>query len=82
MAPYANVTSRRMIQFLKWLGNHKEVDVVSGGKHPTKVTCKKNGETYPLPLGHSFVNKHIVKHFMERLVKNDVCSMEEFNNKI
>ncbi len=82
MGQYANVTSQRMYQFLKWLGNHKEVDVLVGGRHPTKVTCHKNRETYPLPLGHGSVNKHIVKHFMEWLVKNQICTVEEFDQRI
>jgi hypothetical protein len=71
-----------MYQFLKWLGNHKDVDVTDGGKHPTKVTCRRNGESYPLPLGHSVVNKHIIKDFMEWLGKNGVCTEQEFDDKI
>ncbi|MDD2785505.1 MAG: hypothetical protein PHS79_01270 [Patescibacteria group bacterium] len=71
-----------MYYFLRWLGNHKNVDVISGGKHPTKVTCRQSGETYPLPLGHSFLNKHIVKDFMEWLVKNEICSEQEFDERI
>ena len=82
MGQYANVTSRRMYQFLKWLGNHKEVDVIDGGKHPTKVTCRRNGESYPLPTSHSVVNKYIVKDFMEWLVRNGACTEQEFNEKI
>jgi len=82
MGQYADVTSKRMLQFLKWLCNHKEVDVTHGGNHPTKVTCRKNGESYPLPLGHSYVNKHIVKHFMEWLVMNGACTTQEFDEKI
>lgn len=81
MGTYANITSKRMLQFLRWLGNHKKVDIVSGGTHPTKVICH-NGETYPLPLSHTIVNKHIVKHFCVWLVKNEVCTQQEFNDKL
>lgn len=83
MGQYANVTSRRMYQFLKWLGNKKTVDVIVGGTtHPVKVACQKNGESYPLPISHRMVNKHIVKDFMEWLVRNEICTKEEFDERI
>lgn len=82
MGQYANVTSRRMYQFLKWLGNHKEVDVIAGGAHPIKITCHSNGESYPIPISHRFVNKHIVRDFIEWLVKNNICSKDEFDRHI
>lgn len=82
MGEYANVTSRRMYQFLKWLGNHKDVHILVGGHHPAKVTCHKNQETYPLPISQAFVNKNIVKDFMEWLVKNGVCTRDEFDEKL
>lgn len=82
MGGYTNIKSRRMFQFLKWLGNHKNVDVVVAGKHPVKVICRLSGESYPLPLSHSEVNKFIVKDFMEWLVKNEVCTEEEFDENL
>ena len=82
MGQYANVTSRKLLQFLKWLGNHKKVDVMIAGKHPVKVTCHNSSESYPLPTSHSMVNKHIVKHFMEWLVENDICTQQEFDERI
>lgn len=83
MGQYANVTCNKMYQFLKWLGNHKSVDVTVGGRHPAKVLSRKNGEVYPLPIGHSkVVNKHIVKDFMEWLVRNEVCSQSEIDERM
>ena len=82
MGQYADVTSRRMLQFLKWLGNHKSVDITVGGKHPIKVICPRSGESYPLPISHTAVNKHIVKHFMEWLVKNEICTKQEFDKHL
>ena len=81
MGQYANVTSRKLLQFLKWLGNHKKVDVKIGGNHPIKVTCQNSSESYPLPSSHIMVNKNIVKHFMEWLVKNDICTQQEFDER-
>ena len=82
MGQYANVTSRKLLQFLKWLGNNKKVDIKVGGNHPTKVTCQNNNESYPLPISHTMVNKNIVKHFMEWLVKNEICTQQEFDERI
>jgi hypothetical protein len=82
MGQYANVSSKKIYNFLKWLGNNKMVDVTVGGKHPAKVVCNKNGEVYPLPIGHREINKHIVRAFMEWLVKNEVCTKEEFDRRI
>lgn len=82
MGQHANVTSRRMYQFLKWLGNKKEVDVVVGGGLPAKVTCQKNGESYPFLISHTMVNKHIVKDFMEWLIRNGICTKQEFDERI
>ncbi|MFA4845859.1 MAG: hypothetical protein WC654_04850 [Patescibacteria group bacterium] len=82
MGKYANVTSRRMIQLLKWLGNHKDVDVVTGGRHPTKVTSRRSQETYPLPIGHTMVNKYIIQDFVKWLVRNDICTEQEFDENI
>lgn len=82
MGSYANITSRRMYQFLRWLGNHKEVEVLVAGKHPVKVTCSHNQESYPLPISHKIVNKHIVNDFIEWLVKNQIGTREEFDDKL
>lgn len=82
MGQYANVSSKKMYCFLRWLGNNKDVDVIVGGKHPAKVICKKNGEAYPLPISHREVNKHIIKAFMEWLVKNETCTKEEFDRQL
>ena len=82
MGQYASVTAKRMYQFLKWLGGHTDAHVTIGGRHPTKVTCPKTGQSYPLPISHAVVNKHIVKDFMEWLVKNDICTKDQFDEKI
>ena len=74
MGQYANVTSRKLYQFLKWLGNHKKVDVI--------ITCQNNNESYPLPMSHAMMNKNIVKHFMEWLVKNEICTQQEFDERV
>lgn len=82
MTRYADIASKRILRFLKWLGNHRDVEVAEGGNHPTRVTCLNSGESYPLPTGHAYVNKHIVKHFMEWLVKNGVCTEQEFDERL
>lgn len=39
-------------------------------------------ESYPLPISHRMVNKHIVKDFMEWLARNEICTKEEFDERI
>lgn len=82
MGEYAGITSKRMYRVVKWLGKHKAVDVVVGGNHPIKVTAHKTNESYPLPISHKIVNKHIVKDFVEWLVRNEVCTKKEFDEKL
>lgn len=81
MGQFANITFKRMKNFLKWLGNHKTVDVLVAGNHPIKVTCHESKQSYPLP-GHREVNKHIVKDFMEWLIKNGILTEEEFKEHL
>jgi len=37
-------------------------------------------QLFRLPTSHKFVNKYVVKDFMEWLVEQDICSEEEFRN--
>lgn len=80
MGEYANIKPRTFLQLLKWLANNKNVDVTVGGKHPTKVKCHSDG-SYPLPY-HKRIDKNIVKSFMDWLVKNGVCTKEEFDSHL
>lgn len=80
MGTYADIKSKQLRNALRWLENHKDIEVFGGGRHNTKVTCIHTGKSYPLPLSHSkSVNKNIVKDFVEWLVKNEVCTEEEFD---
>lgn len=82
MGQYANIKSKRMVRFVKWLGKHKAVDIIQAGKHPIKVESHQTRESFPLPVSHREVNKHILKNFKEWLVKNEVCTEEEFHKKL
>jgi hypothetical protein len=42
----------------------------------------RNGKSYPVPVNHRVMDKYIVKDFMEWLVKNEVCTKEEFEKKL
>ena len=82
MASYVDVKSRKIKRLLKWLVNNTGVEVGSAsGKH-TKVTCIHNGRSFPLPLSHRVVNRYIVEAFGKWLVDNEVCSKEEFDEKL
>ncbi len=82
MGGYANIKIKKFYNFLEWLKNHKPVEVISGGKHVVKIRCIATNEVYPLPLSHKVINKHIIKSFRDWLIKNDVCTQEEFDRKL
>ncbi len=82
MGTYADIKSKQMVRLLNWLAGHKSILLTGGGNHPYKVTCIHNGKSYPIPAGHSTMNKNIVKHFMEWLVENDICTKQEFDDHI
>lgn len=82
MAGFGDVKTRRMLRLVKWLRRTKGVAVGQGGRHNIKVTVIHRGESYPLPTSHSIVNKHIVQDFMEWLVKMEICTKEEFKDRL
>lgn len=82
MSGYGDVKTRRLLAFLKWLQNHKGVEIRSGGNHQTVVTVINTGEAYPLSTSHRTINKNVVKGFMEFLVKNEACTKEDFDSRI
>lgn len=82
MAEYADIKSRRIVRFLKWLVRNKGVEVIGGGRHNYKITCISNGKSYPIPSSHKTINRFVVKAFVDWLVENEICSEEEFNDHI
>lgn len=79
MGIYANIKSKQFVRFLKKLERKKGIELTTGGKHNYIVSCIHNGKSYPIPCGHSEINKNIVKDFMEWLVTNQICTEREFN---
>ncbi len=82
MGEYANVKSKTFFQFLSWLENHRDIQILAGGKHVAKAKATKTGLVYPLPLNHGVVNKRIVKAFRDWLIANSVCTLEEFDEHV
>ena len=82
MGEYANIKSKKFYQLLKWLSNHKRFEIVQGGRHVAKDHAIETNCSYPLPLSHKEVNKNIVKDFRDWLVKNSICTAEEFDDII
>lgn len=82
MAGYGDIKTQKFLHAIRWLQHHKGVRVVAGGRHNIKVECIRNGNSYPLPTSHRAINKHIVKHFVSWLVKNDICTKKEFDRQL
>jgi hypothetical protein len=82
MSQYANIKSKKFIRVIKWLAKHKGVELKKAGSHLYKICCIHNGLAYPIPASHDEINKHIVKDFGEWLVKNTICSKEEYDSQL
>lgn len=82
MGEYADIKSRKIVRFLVWLVVNKGVEVSKAGRHNYKVTCIRNGKSYPIPSSHKTINRFIVKSFVEWLVENEICTKNECDNHI
>jgi hypothetical protein len=82
MGEYADIKRKKMKRLLKWLGNKKYMTVREGGNHQYVVECSFWARPFPIPFKHNEVNKHIVKELVERLMKEGICTKEEFDNYI
>lgn len=80
MGQYANIKSKKFIRVLNWLAKNKGVNLKKAGKHIYKVECIHNGEAYPIPASHDEINSHIAKAFGEWLVKNTICTRDEYDS--
>ncbi len=82
MTSFADLKTKKFLKLVKWLGKNKKVIIEPGGRHNIKVTAIHSGKSYPLPTSHSMMNKHIVKDFMEWLVKQHLCTEQEFMDRL
>jgi len=80
MSGYGDVKSRKVRNLLNGLERQGKIESREGDH--TTITCIRNGQSYPVPTKHNTVNKHIVKKLMKWLVKNKVCTREEFDKQI
>ncbi len=79
MGEYANVKSKQFVRTLKKLVRKYKVELADGGNHNYVITCIHNAKSYPIASSHREMNKHIVKNFGEWLVKNEVCTKEQYD---
>lgn len=79
---YGDIKTKKFKNVLKWIDNLSGVEVGKGGKHNIKVHCIHNGQKYPIPTSHRNINKYIVADFGKWLVKNGICTIEEYNERI
>lgn len=79
---YTDVKSKRLKNgILKWLQNNGKVVISEGGRH-LKVKCIYNGESFPIPCSHPKIKKAMVLGFMNFVVKNGICTKEEFDRRL
>ena len=82
MTNYISIkTSKFKKKVLKWLENINGVEITNKGKH-AKIHCIHNGRSFTLPLSHRQINRFIIKDFITWLEKNEICTREEFDNKL
>lgn len=81
MGEYGNVKRKKIVGFLNWLQANKKVELIQGSNH-TLLKCIHNGEKTPVPLRHTKVDKNLVFALQKWLVRNQICSKEEFDEHI
>ena len=81
MGEYADVKTRKVRKFIKWLKRNKSIEVRESGKHLV-VTCIYNGKSFPVPVAHRVVNKNILKEFMNKLIEWRICTETEIRDRL
>jgi len=81
MSGFGDVKSKKLKNVIKWLSSKTEIRVSKGGRHNIKIKHIYDG-AYPLPISHSTIDKHVVKHFADWLIQNNVCTEEEFSARL
>jgi len=82
MGEYANVKVKKIKNLLKWLEGKPGIIITQGGKHQMMVKHSYWKRPIPVPTKHGKINKHIVKDLMEKLKESEICTKEEFDEKI
>lgn len=83
MGEYANVKRKKILRLLEWLEKKdSHITIKRGGKHQIVVKYNFWDRSYPIPIKHREINKHIVKDLMEKLVNSNICTKEEFDSHL
>ena len=82
MGEYADIKRKNIKRLLKWLVKKKDIIIVKGGNHTINIKYTFWLRPFPIPFKHGVVSKYIVKDLMESLVKEEICTKEEFDRII
>ncbi|MBU4338536.1 hypothetical protein KKD57_03185 [Patescibacteria group bacterium] len=82
MSGYTDIKSKKFKRdILKWLESIG-LEIKSAGKHQIKIKCIHNGKSFPVPANHPEINKYMIDNLMKFLVTNEMCTKEEFDERI
>lgn len=82
MTKYANVRRTDILRLLLWLAEKRGVTIKSGGRHQILIKYMYWDRPFPIPDKHNEVNRFIVAALMEKLVASEICTQEEFDERI
>jgi|GEM_PF-939447 len=82
MTRYANVKRNTVIRFLNWLATKEDVFIRKGGKHTYNIKYVLWDRPFPVPFKHNEVDRFIIEALMKKLVKSNICTEDEFDEKI
>lgn len=83
MGEYADVKSKKLINAIKKLINKStDLELLPGGRHNCKLHCIHNGQSFPIPTSHKYIDKYIVKDIAEILERWDICTIDEFKKNL
>lgn len=82
MGEYADVKRAKILKLLKWLDKMEGFTVDTGGNHQWVIKYTDWNRPYPIPFKHNVVKKTIVKALMKKVVATNLCTKEEFDQRL
>ncbi len=82
MSEYADIKLKRLRHFIQYLSRKTKIQLEKGGRHVDVVKYPHWERPFPLPVKHGIVSKHIVKDFLEKLIKEEIVSQDEIDKRL
>ena len=83
MGTYANIKfSKFQRGILRWLSTKQNIRIEKGGKHTIKIRYAFGQRPFPIPKVGNEIDKHIIAQLQKKLEEWEVCTKEEFDERL